>query len=133
MTDNTVTLLRLAPTHAHHPALIADAAKVAESQEIVSAQLHLLRDRAGLPSTDVHAGHRMPGMVTEADLIAMRDTRGDEFDTRLTVLVDAHLDQSVLLSTGEQKSGQDKDIRALAARIARDWPHLRALVSGPAA
>jgi uncharacterized protein (DUF305 family) len=125
MTDNAVTLLRLAPANGHSAALVTEAAAVAASQETVSAQLHVLRDRAGLPSTDIHEGHQMPGMVTEADLIAMRDTRGDEFDTRLTALLDAHLDQSVLLSTGEQRSGQDKDIKALAARIAREWPALR--------
>lgn len=92
MTENAVDLLRLTPEHSDSPALTGAAAKIAESEDASLARLHALRDRAGLPASNVHEGHRMPGMVTPADLIVMHDTRGAEFDQHRLTLVSAHID-----------------------------------------
>ena len=121
MTENAVELLRLTPDHGDNPALTAATTKIAESENATLARLRALRDRAGLPASNVHEGHRMPGMVTPADLVVMRDSRGAEFDQRLLALVGAHLDQAGVLARGEQQSGQDGESKSLAAEIARDW------------
>jgi uncharacterized protein (DUF305 family) len=114
MTENVVELLRLAPEHSDSPALTAE---IAVGQNANLVRLRALRDRAGLPSASIHEGHRMPGMVTGADLVVLRDSRGAEFDRRATALLNAHLDQAALLSRGEQQSGQDGETRSLAAEI----------------
>ena len=116
MTENVVEVLRLAQDHSDSPALTAE---IAVGQNATLMRLRALRDRAGLPSASIHEGHRMPGMVTGADLVVLRDTRGAEFDRRATALLDAHLDQAVLLSQGEQRSGQDGETRSLAAEIVK--------------
>jgi uncharacterized protein (DUF305 family) len=114
MTENVVELLRLAPEHGDSPALTTE---IAVWQNANLVRLRSLRDRAGLPSASIHEGHRMPGMVTGADLVVLRDSRGAEFDRRATALLNAHLDQAALLSRGEQQSGQDGEARSLAAEI----------------
>jgi uncharacterized protein (DUF305 family) len=116
MTENVVEVLRLAHDHSASPALTT---AIATGQNANLVRLQALRDRAGLPTASIHTGHRMPGMVTEADLVVLRDTRGTDFDRRADALLTAHLDQTVVLSQGEQQSGQDGETRSLAAEIVK--------------
>jgi uncharacterized protein (DUF305 family) len=116
MTENAVEVLRLAQEHSASPAPMAE---IAAAQNANLVRLRALRDRAGLPTSSIHEGHRMPGMVTGADLVVLRDTRGAEFDRRADALLNAHLDQTVVLSQGERQSGQDGETRALAAEIVK--------------
>jgi uncharacterized protein (DUF305 family) len=116
MTENVVEVLRLARDHS---ASLTLTTEIAVGQNANLLRLRALRDRAGLPTSSVHEGHRMPGMVTEADLVVLRDTHGADFDRRATALLGAHLDQAVLLCQGERQSGQDGETRALAAEIVK--------------
>ncbi len=129
MTGNATELLRLVPEHSDLPAWKATAAKLLQDQDETLTRLRVVSDKAGVPDTDVHQGHRMPGMVTAADLIVLRRLHGDEFRKQAAALLVAYLDQSVVLADGEQQSGQDGDSRALAATIARDWPPQRKAVT----
>lgn len=129
MTGNTTELLRLVPDHSDLPAWKATAAKLLKDQDQTLTRLRVVRDKAGVPDADVHQGHRLPGMVTAADLIVLRRLHGDEFRKQAVALLVAYLDQSVILADGEQHSGQDGGSRALAATIARDWPPQRQAVT----
>ncbi|WP_372664948.1 DUF305 domain-containing protein [Amycolatopsis kentuckyensis] len=117
MTENALAAARLAPSHAAGPAVRAAADSVAAPSERLLTRLKAARDRAGLPATDVHSGHRMPGMVTAADLVALRTGTGAQFDRRLVALLRAHAAQLVVLARGEQTSGGDAETRELAAEV----------------
>jgi len=117
MTENALAAARLAPDHAASAAVRSAAGSVVAPQEKLLGRLLAARDRAGLPAADVHNGHRMPGMVTAADLVALRTGRGAEFDQRLVALLRAHAAQLVVLARGEQTSGADAQTRKLAAEV----------------
>ncbi|WP_410670327.1 DUF305 domain-containing protein [Amycolatopsis sp. cmx-4-68] len=117
MTENAVAAARLAPDHAASGPVRTAAGSVVASQERLLVRLKAARDRAGLPAADVHSGHRMPGMVTTADLVALRTGRGPEFDQRLVALLRAHAAQLVVLAKGEQTSGADAGTRELAGEV----------------
>jgi uncharacterized protein (DUF305 family) len=117
MTENALSAARLAPERAASPAVRAAAEAVAAPSEKVLVRLKGARDRAGLPAADVHSGHRMPGMVTAADLVALRTGSGAEFDERLVALLRAHTAQLVVLAKGEQTSGADAETKRLAGEV----------------
>lgn len=117
MTENALSAARLAPDHAASPAVLAAARSVAAPSERLLTRLKSVRDRAGLPAADVHSGHRMPGMVTAADLVSLRTGRGAEFDQRLVALLRAHAAQLVVLARGERTSGADAETRELADEV----------------
>ncbi|MEU4520218.1 DUF305 domain-containing protein [Amycolatopsis sp. NPDC024027] len=117
MTENAVTAARLAPEHTASAEVRSAADACAGAQERLLARLRAARDRAGLPASDVHGGHRMPGMVTAADLVALRGDRGAGFDRRLVALLRAHAAQLVVLAAGEQASGADAETRELAREV----------------
>ncbi|GAB2977128.1 DUF305 domain-containing protein [Saccharothrix stipae] len=107
MNEQLLPALDLAP-----PPLAPFAAELRASHEQELAQLKRLRDRAGLSDDNVHAGHQMPGLVSEVDLAALRlDPSG------LSAKLREHLEQGALLSRGEQDSGADRETRDLAASI----------------
>ncbi len=117
MTSNALAAARLAPERAGSAAVREAAnAVVAPSQRLLT-RLESVRDRAGLPAADVHSGHRMPGMVTPADLAALRTDTGPEFDRRLIALLRANAAQVVVLARGEQTSGAEPETRELAGEL----------------
>ncbi|HEY3463632.1 MAG TPA: DUF305 domain-containing protein [Amycolatopsis sp.] len=117
MTEHALAAARLAPDHASSAAVRSAAAAVVPAQEGLLARLKAARDRAGLPAADIHSGHKMPGMVTEADLVALRTGRGAEFDGRWVALLRAHAAQVVVLARGEQASGADAETKRLAGEV----------------
>jgi uncharacterized protein (DUF305 family) len=118
MTENAVTAAHLAADHAASPAVRSAASGLEPSQDGFLTRLRTARDRAGLPASNVHSGHQMPGMITEADLVALRTSHGGDFDQRLIALLRAHSKQIVVLSKGETTSGADPATQALARDLA---------------
>ncbi|ADJ46323.1 hypothetical protein AMES_4498 [Amycolatopsis mediterranei S699] len=117
MTENALTAARLAPEHTASAAVRSAAEACSGPQDRLLTRLRAVRDRAGLPAGDVHSGHRMPGMVTAADLVALRTEQGSGFDRRLVALLRAHAAQLVVLARGEQASGADAETRELAREV----------------
>ncbi len=78
--------------------------------ELRKAHQAELRDLRGLlaagnmPELNIHEGHQMPGMVTEASLAELRAAPDAEVPTRAAALIRAHLAQTVVLCRGEQTS-----------------------------
>jgi hypothetical protein len=107
MNEQLLPALDLAP-----PALVAFAADLRTSHEQELVALKGLRARAGLPDANVHAGHQMPGLVSDADLAGLRlDPSG------LPAKLREHLEQSALSARGEQDGGADQETRELAESI----------------
>ncbi|MET8851026.1 DUF305 domain-containing protein [Amycolatopsis sp. NPDC004625] len=129
MTEHALDAARLAPGHTQSPTVGAVAGTFASAQENLLGRLRAARDRAGLPATDIHSGHKMPGMVTPADLVALRTERGAGFDRRLIGLLRAHAAQLVVLAQGEQTSGEDAETRALARETGAEGTHQAGLLA----
>ncbi|WP_433573248.1 DUF305 domain-containing protein [Streptomyces sp. CA-251247] len=94
MNNQALELLSPVGGRGGDPALKAWAASLAAGHRAELGRLNALLDRMGLPRTDVHAGHDMPGMVTAADLGRARTLRGAAFDGFLGRELRAHLEQS---------------------------------------
>ncbi|MGV9362358.1 DUF305 domain-containing protein [Amycolatopsis sp. NPDC003731] len=129
MTENALAAARLAPDHTASTRVRSAAGEITGPQERLLGRLRAVRDRAGLPASDVHSGHRMPGMVTAADLVALRSERDAAFDRRLIALLRAHAAQLVVLAGGEQANGADAQTRELARDVGAEAAKEAALLA----
>ena len=130
MTEQVLPLLELAPSRGGDPKLAAWAADVAAGHRADVAELRRLRDRMGLPATNVHEGHAMPGMVTAAHMARARQAEGAAFDRLLLRLVRDHLRQSEKISDSERRNGAGAPARDLAAALAADRADARHTAPG---
>ncbi|MFJ9918504.1 DUF305 domain-containing protein [Streptomyces rubiginosohelvolus] len=117
MNQQAVKLLTLAAERAAEPRVRDFAARLRIGQEAELDRLRALLTRMGLPATDVHAGHDMPGMVTVRDLEAARAAEGPAFDRLVLAQIRDHLRQSAQVSRSETTSGGRADARELAAAL----------------
>ncbi|MBK3556487.1 DUF305 domain-containing protein [Streptomyces sp. MBT56] len=117
MNQQAVKLLALAAERAAEPRVRDFAGRLRTGQEAELVRLRALLNRMGLPGTDVHAGHDMPGMVTVRDLEAARAAEGPAFDRLVLVQIRDHLRQSAQVSRSEITSGGRADARELAAAL----------------
>ncbi|MCQ1578631.1 DUF305 domain-containing protein [Streptomyces parvus] len=117
MNQQAVKLLTLAAARAAEPRVRVFAVRLRTGQEAELDRLRALLTRMGLPGTDVHAGHDMPGMVTVRDLEAARAAEGPAFDRLVLVQIRDHLRQSAQVSRSEITSGRRADARELAAAL----------------
>lgn len=117
MNEKALALLTLAADRATEPRLRAFATRLQSGQEAELGRLRPLLVRMGLPDTDVHAGHDMPGMVTEADLEAARAAEGAAFDRLFLTGIRDHLRHSAQVSRSEITAGARADAKQLAAAL----------------
>ncbi|MDX5571594.1 DUF305 domain-containing protein [Streptomyces sp. ID01-9D] len=117
MNQQAVKLLTLAAERADEPRLRALAVRLRADQEAELDRLRTLLTRMGLPLIDVHAGHDMPGMVTERDLTAARAAEGPAFDRLVLAGIRDHLRQSAQVSRSEITAGGRADARGLARAL----------------
>ncbi len=117
MNQQAVKLLTLAAERAAEPRVRAFAVRLRTGQESELGRLRTLLTRMGLPLTDVHAGHDMPGMVTARDLERARAAEGPAFDRLVLVRIRDHLRQSAQVSRSEITAGGRADARELAAAL----------------
>ena len=115
-----------APTHGAGPAVrrLAERIVAGQKDEIVTMQ-QWLRDR-GKPAPDAHHaahGHRMPGMLTEAQLKELDATRGPEFDRLfLTYMIQHHRGAVAMVKElfGTPGSAQDETVFKFADDVGVD-------------
>ncbi|WP_405812100.1 DUF305 domain-containing protein [Streptomyces sp. NBC_01520] len=114
MDEQAVALLDLAERKATGHRLRSWAARLRTAQETELTALRGLRDRMGLPDTDVHEGHEMPGMVTARDLERARTAEGAPFDRLLVEEIRDHLRQSAQVSRSEATAGAGAEVKERA-------------------
>lgn len=117
MDDQAVALLAMAERRTADPRLRSWATRLRTAQDAELTALRGLRDRMGLPATDVHAGHNMPGMVTADDLVEARAAEGDAFDRLLVAQIRDHLRQSAQVSRSETTAGTRADAKERAKAL----------------
>ena len=89
--------------------------RVAHQAEL--RELRGLLAAGSVPEQNIHEGHQMPGMVTEARLAELSAAPDAEVPARAVTLIRAHLEQTVVLCRGEQTAGGSPELKALAGRI----------------
>ncbi|WP_329041809.1 DUF305 domain-containing protein [Streptomyces sp. NBC_00178] len=117
MDEQAVVLLGLAAREATGPGLRPWAARLRAELASELGDLRRLRDRMGLPDTDLHKGHDMPGMVTDQDLDDARAARGSAFDSLLVAQMHDHLRQSAQVSRSEVTAGTRAEARERAGTL----------------
>jgi uncharacterized protein (DUF305 family) len=114
--DQAVQLLDLGATRAVDPALRSFAGSVASARRTELASLHDIL--GSTPHVNNHAGHDMPGMPTEAELIALR--AAPDFDTEFVRLVRNHLTESSTVARSGEGAIKESRTHALAADMLRE-------------
>ncbi|NEA16177.1 DUF305 domain-containing protein [Streptomyces halstedii] len=118
MDEGAAALLDLAARKTTDPALRSFAARLRTAHEDELTALRGLRQRMGLPDTDVHQGHEMPGMVTATDLERARAAEGEAFDRLLVTEIRDHLRQSAQVSRSEATAGRAAEAKERATALA---------------
>ncbi|GAA1019748.1 DUF305 domain-containing protein [Acrocarpospora pleiomorpha] len=119
MTEQALALLGSAPQRTSNAQVIQLAATMNGEHTAQLTQLRELLRRAGVPETDIHDGHDLPGIVTPDDLLIVNKTTGATFDRLFAEHVSDYLRQSVLVAKGEQTSGADRETKAFAVTMAK--------------
>ena len=120
MNEQFLRILGFAQTNSTDPAVRRSAAELAVAHQAELKQLIALRDRAKLPIANAHAGHNMPGMMTDEEVAALQKLRGPAFDKVLRAEMKDHLTQSALVSRSVIAAGQEPGVKKLATAIEKD-------------
>ncbi|MFE7122775.1 DUF305 domain-containing protein [Streptomyces sp. NPDC057617] len=117
MNERTLLLLDLVADRAADPGLsdLARRTEVTHRDELT--RLRAVLKATGAAGTNPHEGHDMKGMVTDAELRTVAKNRGTAFDTLAKTYLREHLEQSILLSRGEQDSGAAPAATGLAKNV----------------
>jgi uncharacterized protein (DUF305 family) len=122
--DQAVRLLDLGASRASSPSLRAFAAGLASARRAELTQLHGLL--GSTPYVNNHAGHDMPGMPTEAELIAL--SASADFDAEFTRLTRNHLTESETVARSGENAIKDEKTHAVASAMVKEREEaLRAL------
>jgi uncharacterized protein (DUF305 family) len=92
--DQAVKLMDLGASRATDPALRSFAAGLASARRAELVELRAIL--APVPYVNHHEGHDMPGMPTEAELVAL--AASPTFDAEFTRLARAHLTESTTVA-----------------------------------
>lgn len=113
-----VKLLDLGTSRAADPALRTFAGDLAQVRRTEQTELRGILDEAGVPYVDNHAGHDMPGMPTEPELIALENAQ--DFDAQFTKLARAHLTESMTVAKSGAASVTHERTKAVADAMVRE-------------
>ena len=117
MDDQTADILALVPGHGGGPALKSWAASAARDNRTHLAALRELLAAAGVPDTNPHEGHDMPGMVNAEELEALSDAQGAQFDRLLRSALREHLTHAQQMSKELRRNGSDARVKKLATTV----------------
>jgi uncharacterized protein (DUF305 family) len=113
--DQAVKLLDLGSKRATSPALRAFATTLAGDRRAELVELRGLLDAASVPVLNIHQGHDMPGMPTEAELTGL--SAASDFDATFVELVEAHLSESERVAKSAVRAVTNAPTKDLATRM----------------
>ena len=114
--DQAVKLMDLGATRAADPALRSFAAGLASARRSELTELRAILDP--VPYMNYHEGHDMPGMPTEAELVALAASQ--DFDTEFTRLARAHLTESSTVAQSGLKAIKHKRTHTMASAMEQE-------------
>ncbi|MGW8667199.1 DUF305 domain-containing protein [Streptomyces niveus] len=117
MNEGAVELLTMAADRATDPGLRSWATDLAAAHRAELDRMRPLLTQLGLPATNVHEGHEMPGMVTPGDLAQARAAKGAAFEKVVVVQIREHLEHSARVSRSEVDAGSEAAAKKLAASL----------------
>jgi uncharacterized protein (DUF305 family) len=117
MDEQLLQVLALGQKQAADPAVREFAGRVAAGHRAEVERFVALRTRSRLPVRNPHEGHDMPGMMTEAEIVALGKSTGAAFDQVFLKNLKEHLDQSIVLARSITKDGKDPEGKKLAGSI----------------
>ncbi|MFE6024147.1 DUF305 domain-containing protein [Streptomyces niveus] len=117
MNEGAVELLAMAADRATDPGLRSWATDLAAAHRAELDRMRPLLTQLGLPATNVHEGHEMPGMVTPGDLAQARAAKGAAFEKVVVVQIREHLEHSARVSRSEVDAGSEAAAKKLAASL----------------
>ncbi|RAN92173.1 hypothetical protein GAR05_06336 [Micromonospora saelicesensis] len=117
MYEGALALIDQLDTRPADPSLRVLLGEVRKAHQAELRDLRGLLAAGNVPELNIHEGHQMPGMVTEASLAELRAASDAEVSSRAAGLIRAHLAQTVVLCRGEQTAGGSPELKALAGRI----------------
>jgi uncharacterized protein (DUF305 family) len=116
--DQAVKLLDLGAAQAKAAELRTLAGELAGARRTELAELRGILDTAAITYVNNHAGHDMPGMPTEAELLALRSA--PDFDAEFTRLARAHLTESATVAKSGASSITHGETKAAAEAMVRE-------------
>ncbi|MEU8386925.1 DUF305 domain-containing protein [Micromonospora sp. NPDC048842] len=117
MNEGALALIDQLDTRPADPSLRTLLGEVRKAHQAELRDLRGLLAAGNVPELNIHEGHQMPGMVTQASLAELRAASDAEVSSRAADLIRAHLAQTVVLCRGEQTAGGSPELKALAGRI----------------
>ncbi|WP_328995625.1 DUF305 domain-containing protein [Kribbella sp. NBC_01245] len=117
MDEQLLRVLELAARHTVDPELRKLAAGTANDRRAELTRLKALRAKAKAPTANQHAGHDMPGMMTEPEIVALGNARGAAFDRLLARNLREHVEQSIVVAQSIATAGEHPEVKSLAASI----------------
>ncbi|MFF2521281.1 DUF305 domain-containing protein [Streptomyces liangshanensis] len=119
MDERTLLLLDLIADRASDAGLADLARRTTVTHRAELTGLRAILRKTGADGANPHEGHDMKGMVTDDELRAITAKRGAAFDDLSLTYLREHLEQSVLVSRGEQSAGGAAEAKKLAAEVTK--------------
>lgn len=115
--EQAVTMAGFASERAADPEVRALAAQIAGAQGPEISMMTGWLEGWGAPMMTDHAGHVMPGMMSDADIERLEALSGKAFDAMFLRMMVAHHQGAVVMSEAALSAGSDPEVRALAEQI----------------
>ncbi|WP_067835572.1 DUF305 domain-containing protein [Nocardia lijiangensis] len=115
-----VDMAKMVPGHTQNPQLIALAAEVEKAQAPEMEQISALLQSFGKPAPTAgsgHEGHRMPGMMSAEQMLALEAASGAEFDRMWLEMMIEHHAGAIDMAKTELAEGVNPDAQALARAV----------------
>jgi uncharacterized protein (DUF305 family) len=120
--EQAVMMAGLAADRASSPEVkdLASRIEAAQGPEIDTMK-GWLEDWGVEPMTGHMSGMHddMPGMMSDADMSALRKAQGADFDRQFLTMMIAHHEGAIEMARTELEDGEDADVKALATSIER--------------
>lgn len=141
--EQAVEMSDLVPTRTQNPSVLALAAQIKQAQDPEITTMKGFLTAWGEPlqggGPDEHAGHgggsaSMHGMVSDADMGALRNASGTDFDRLFLTHMTAHHEGAIEMAKAELSKGRHQPAKDLAQRITtsqeREISEMKTLLAG---
>ncbi|MFI8825348.1 DUF305 domain-containing protein [Streptomyces sp. NPDC053431] len=117
--EQALEMAKLADGRAADPEIKQLVGAIEKAQDPEIRKMRSWLEAWGRPESAGHAGHGMPGMMSDADMKALAAAKGKDFDRKFAELMIAHHEGAVSMAKTEQKDGKDAAAKKVADDVVR--------------